>query len=174
MIIKNGSLLQCSSAFKPKYLILYPFRYLIQLISGARTEHSALYLSGKVHEMKLAGLISNFLSNWFGNLDKQIDVYLYQLKEDLTENQILALESFIESVRTAKYSIIQHIFSKIIFLRSIPFKKNKYLFCNQFYIEALKHINLLPPEVDSRKYTPDQVPDLLDRYNLIEGRRVIK
>lgn len=179
-MIKDGALIQCSSLLTAKALMLYPFRYFIQILPGSRIEHSLTCFNNNVVEERFKGIITTPWIDWISKLEPQIRVYIYRLKTPLTEEQIAIAIAYIEEIRKAqvlglyKYSVIRYAFSKIPFLKKIKFRADKYLYCNDLYLRILQILNLLPSYIDTAKYTPDSTIDLLTDYNLIEGREILK
>jgi len=178
--IKNGALIQCSSKLTAKALVLYPFRYFIQILPGSRIEHTLTCFDKKAIEEKFDGITITPTLDWLNKLEPQIRVYVYPLKTKLTKNQVSIALAYINEIKNLqdrgyyKYSIIRYVFSKIPLLKNIEFREDKYLFCNDLYLRILKKLDLLPSYIDTTRYTPDSTIDLLTDYNLISGREVIK
>jgi len=170
----NGAYILCSSSFKLKYFFKYPFRYGIQLFTGSRMEHAATYLLGSILEGKLHGVIKTDYSTWLGGLEPQINAYMFQLLNPLSDDECVDMLEFYQNASTSKYNIIEFIFAKIPLLKLIKFPKDKYQFCDKIYLRGLQEIGRIPADIDCARLNPDQVPDLLSAYNLIGGRLKIK
>jgi len=179
-IIKDGTLIQCSSLLTARALFLYPFRYFIQILPGSRIEHSLTCFDNKAIEERFRGIIIQPIFSWLNNLEPQIKIYAYSLKTNLTKKQVAIALAYIDEIKNAqkdglyKYSVVRYAFSKIPFLKKIKFREDKYLFCNDLYLRILQKLDLLPSYIDTTRYTPDSIIDLLTDYNLINGREVIK
>lgn len=171
LTINDSSLLTTSSAFKLKWLCSYPVKYGIQLVTGSRLEHSAMYLNGQIREKRWGGIITTPFDQWLRDLPIFCDVYLYKLKIVLSDDQIQKLEEFFEARKDIKFSLWPYIFAKIPILNRIKFVKT---YCTSEYIMALQCADVLPFTINPYSYDPDTLIDLLTDYNLIGGREVIR
>lgn len=165
--------LALSDKYKFKYLLKYPFRYIIQAWSGAkkggtRKDHCAFKFGSYIYEFKLKGVIITPSSDWLTTLDHQTQFSSYYLKTNLTDEQIIKALAYIQFVSdNSRYSIMEYALFQFPILNKIRFKKDHLLFCDKFFLRFLQVIGLIPEDVYCAAYDVDDIPDLLSKYNLI-------
>lgn len=169
--IKDPSLIQLSSAFKLKWFFVYPAKYLIQLMTGSRTEHDAMLIRNNIREQHTGSHKKTPWPQYLVNLAPWIDIFIYELKVTLTEHQLDLIESFWDSRKDVRFGITGYIFSRIPLLNKIKFHSAD---CSQTFIMSLQidGVELIPKHIDAAAYSPNTSIDLLTKYNLIEGRRL--
>lgn len=171
--MKDGSLIQLSSPFKLKWFKVYPAKYLIQLLTGSRAEHDEMFIRNNIREQHTGKAKKTAWPQYLINLAPWIEIYVYELKVTLTEQQLDIIEAFWDSMQNIRFGITGYIFSRIPLLNKIKFNSAN---CSQTYIMALQlsGVDLIPKHINAAAYTPDTSIDLLTKYNLIEGRQIYK
>lgn len=172
------SLIAFSSHYKFKYFLKYPFRYLIQLVTGSRMEHMGIKLMFDDEKQDLIyectynlGVHKTLMSERLNNLEHQIVVYEYEFIKKINKKQFDIIEKYLESKIGKKYSGIEALLSPLDFFK---FKddKNKF-FCSELVCEAIKQVKIIPSSTKSNTLEPRDLLKLLnDNFLLLPKNEI--
>lgn len=171
--MKNGSLISCSSSFSFKTFFKYFFRFVIEVFTGDKVEHVAIYLNGKIAECVLDdGIRVLDFQDWL-NRQKVCERKIYEnrLNIELTDLQINQINFFLEKKIGNKYSIKEAISS--VLSDKIDYKIDNKSYCSEFAKDCYLEIGVLPLSFKEKRLNPAELIRTLKQLNLIESKNLI-
>lgn len=171
--MKNGSLISCSSSFSFRTFFKYFFRFVIEIFTGDKIEHVAIYLDNKIIECVLNnGVRTLDFQDWL-NQQKVCKRKIYEncLKTELTDLQINQLYSFFKKKIGNKYSIKEAISS--VLSDKIDYKIDNKSYCSEFARDCYLEIGVLPLSLKEERLNPSELITTLKQLNLIESKNRI-
>lgn len=172
--MKNGSLITCCSTFSFKTLFRYPLRYIIQIFTGDRIEHVAIYFDNKIAECLFKGGVRIiYLSDWLKeHKSDKMKIYENSFNFDLTESQLEKIKSFVNKNLGKEYSIGEAIVS--ILPDEIEYEDDNKTYCSEFVKECYLEGGILPPSFKNKNLNPGELLRTLKRLNLFAAKNRIK
>ena len=170
--MKDGSLISCCSSLSLEILFKYPARYIIQVITGKKVEHVAIYIDNKIAECVLDyGVRILPFQEWLNQHKiKGMKIYENPLAIDLTDRQTENLRGFIKESIGKKYSIkeaITSVFDKL------DYEKDNRTYCSEFVKDSYVRAGVLSYSFEKQKLNPAELVSLTKKLGLIQTRNRI-
>ena len=176
--VKNGALIEFSSAYQIEHFLRYPLRYLIQLtnLNSGRSEHIAIIYNDYIYESLLSTkkVTKTLLAERIAKIESQIETNCHNLVKPLTKKEAEKLEIFLEywTQENDTYSIWQALYTildKIPFFNLIKIPENQKS-CSKFFFQCYQTIGRFPADDNANNYTPSEVISYAKKLKLLKRR----
>lgn len=169
--IIDGDIIFCSSRLTPKSLRIYPFRFIIQLTTFSKYEHSSQFISGKIAEATAKnGTYLEPLQKWLDRRYDFVTLDILRHNGQLSDKQLQGILEHWVLTSGAKYPFFKAFFSAFDFILPKTFKTRSLKgsqFCSEGVLRGLRRGGVIPETTKPRYYNPQETFELLKKMGFI-------
>lgn len=172
--IRNLSLLATSTPLTFKSFLRKPLRFLIQMVTGSRIEHVALYCQKKVLQSSGRGVELIPFDEWLEHY-KNSKIFKFQFTRKLKLKEILYFHEFAKIHAGKDYSAFQAAYSALDLLpifRELDLHSQEEMFCSKLCAKFYEDIGWI--KIDEAKTNPKELIHQLNSLHLTNGRERCK